>query len=227
MNKKAILLGASGAIGNSLLFLLLENKDYTEVLILVRKELRMQHPKLKQLEVNFDRISDYAAEIRGDVVFCCLGTTKSKTPDQQQYRKIDYQYPLDVARIAMENGAESYHLVSSLGADRNSSVFYTRTKGEVEHDLEAFPYKSIHIYRPSLLEATRKDKRFMEGSIGIIMTVVNPILIGGLRKYRSIKVENVAKAMVRLSLEDKPGVYIHESDDIQKLSEERSSTFGS
>lgn len=219
MNKKAILLGASGAIGNSLLLLLLENKYYAEVLILVRKELKIQHPKLKQLAIDFDKISDYAGEISGDVVFCCLGTTKNKTPDEQQYKKIDYQYPLEVAGIAARNGVQSYHLVSSIGADKNSSVFYTRTKGEVECDLQAIPFKNIHIYRPSLLDATRKDKRFMEGSISIIMQVVNPILIGKWRKYRSINVENVARAMVRASLEDYPGVYIHESDEIQKMSD--------
>jgi uncharacterized protein YbjT (DUF2867 family) len=219
MKKKAIIAGASGAIGNSLLFLLLENKDFAEVLVVVRKELRIQHPKLKQLVINFDQIGDYASEISGDVVFCCLGTTKSKTPDQQRYRIIDYQYPLDIAGIAVKNGTDSFHLISSIGADKNSSVFYTKTKGEVENDLQAFPFRSIHIYRPSLLDATRKDKRFMETSINLLMQIVNPILIAGLRKYRSIKVENVAKVMVDLSLENKPGIFIHESDEIQKLSE--------
>lgn len=220
MEKKAILAGASGAIGNSLLFQLLGNKHYSEVLILVRKELRIQHPKLKQLLVDYDRLSDYAAELKADVVFCCLGTTKSKTPDQEQYRKIDYQYPLDIARITKANGSSGFHLISSIGANKNSSMFYTRTKGEVESGLQQIPFDHIHIYRPSLLDAPRKDKRFMESSMNIMMNVINPVLIGGLRKYRSIKVEDIAKTMIRLSLEDKKGIFIHESDEIQKLSEE-------
>lgn len=217
MEKKAILVGASGSVGNSLLLQLLACKEYSAVLIIVRKELRMQHPKLTQLIIDFDKLSDHAAEIRGDAVFCCLGTTKSKTPNQEQYRKIDYQYPLDVAWIAQTNGAESYHLVSSIGADKNSKVFYTRTKGEVESDLKAVPFKSIHIYRPSALDGPRQETRVLEGVVSAVMYVINPLLIGRLRKYRSIKVETVARAMVRQSLDDQRGVFIHESDKIQQL----------
>ena len=91
---KAILVGASGSIGRSLLQDLLNDTHYTDVLVLVRKKLTVQHPKLNQLVIDFSRLSDYAAEIKGNAVFCCLGTTKSQTPDQQQYRQIDYQYPL-------------------------------------------------------------------------------------------------------------------------------------
>ena len=217
MMKKAILLGATGAIGNILLLQLLENKSYSSVLTVGRKELRMHHPKLTQLVINFDELDNYSAQITGDVVFCCLGTTKSQTPDPQQYRKIDYQYPLDVARTALKNGAESYHLVSSIGADKNSSTFYIKTKGEVEEDLKAIPFKNIHIYRPSMLDTERKDKRFIEGTANVLMHVINPILVGGLKKYRSIKVETVAKVMLKLSLDDKAGIFTHESDEIQEL----------
>ena len=217
MDKKAILIGASGSVGSSLLLQLLACKHYSSVLALVRKELRMHHPKLKQVIVDFDRINDYHAEIKGDVVFSCLGTTKGQTPDQEQYRKIDYQYPLDVGSIAQVNGARSFHLISSIGADKNSKVFYTRTKGEVERDLKAIPFQNIHIYRPSLLDGTRPQKRLVEGVFNAVMTLVNPVLIGGLRKYRSIKVETVARAMIRESLDDKRGIFIHESDQIERL----------
>lgn len=219
MGKKAILLGASGAIGSSLLQQLLNDSNYTEVLALVRKDLNLEHPKLKQLVLNFDELNKYAAEITGDVVFCCLGTTKSQTPDQTQYRKIDYQYPLDVAWIAQTNGAESYHLISSIGANKNSSVFYPRTKGEVESDLKAVPFQSIHIYRPSLLEGERKNPRLIENISIALMHLINPLLSGSWKKYRSIKVSAVAKAMVRQSLTDQREIFIYESDQIQKLSE--------
>lgn len=219
MGKKAILLGASGSIGSSLLQQLLANDNYTEVLALVRKDLNVEHPKLKQLVLNFDELNKYASEITGDVVFCCLGTTKSQTPDRDQYRKIDYQYPLDVAWIAQTNGAESYHLISAIGANKNSSVFYTRTKGEVESDLKAVPFKSIHIYRPSLLDGERKNPRFIEKVSNAIMHVINPLLTGSWKKYRSIKVSAVAKAMVRQSLTAQREIFIYESDQIQELSE--------
>ena len=215
MKRKAILIGASGAIGNSILFQLLENKNYTTVLILVRKELRIQHPKLKQLIIDFDQINNYQKEITGDVVFSCLGTTKRQTPDEQQYRKIDFQYPLEIARIAKTNGIKSFHLVSAIGANKNSGIFYTRIKGELEKDLQNIPFDNIHIYRPSLLDTARKDKRFLEGSMNFLMSIVNPLLLGPLKKYKSIKVETVARAMINYSLTDNKGVFIHESDEIQ------------
>lgn len=217
MKKKAILAGASGAIGSSLLQQLLSSSDYSEVLVLARKNLDIKHPKLTQLVLDFSTLSDHAAQITGNVVFCCLGTTKSQTPDQAQYRKIDYQYPLDLASIALSNGADSYHLVSSIGANQDSSVFYTKTKGEVERDLKAIAYKNIHIYQPSMLVADRGGKRAAEGIGKIIMQLVNPFLFGSLKKYRSIKVEVVAKAMVKESLVDKPGIFVHESDQIQEI----------
>jgi len=217
MSKKAILLGASGLIGNSLLAQLLDNPSYSEVLAIGRKKLNIEHPKLKELIVDFDHIDQYAAGITGDVVFCCLGTTNSKTPDKVQYKKIDYWYPLDIGSIAQNNGATAYHLVSSMGADINSSLFYPKTKGEVERDLKAIPFKSIYIYRPSLLDGNRKEKRNAERIMIGVMRLLNPILIGGLKKYRSIKIETVASAMLKESLTDKKGVFIYPSDQIQAL----------
>jgi uncharacterized protein YbjT (DUF2867 family) len=216
MKKKAILAGASGSIGSSLLQHLLESDAFTEVLILVRKDLGIIHPKLKQLILNFEDINQYAAKITGDVVFCCLGTTKKNTPDEEEYRKIDYQYPLDLAWIAQVNGATGYHMISSIGADKDSNVFYTRTKGEVERDLKAVPFKSLHIYRPSLLNGKRNKKRLAEEIMNLIMWFVNPLLFGRLKKYRSIKVETVACAMLKLALKDDHGVWIHESDEIEE-----------
>lgn len=219
MGKKAILLGASGSIGSHLLQQLLDSDQYSQVLILVRKTPGLHHPKLKELILNFDELSKYSHELRGDVVFCCLGTTKSKTPDKKEYRKIDYQYPLDVAWIAQTNGAESYHLVSSIGANKDSSVFYSRTKGEVERDLKAVPFKNIHIYRPSALDGERKEKRIAETILNAVMKVINPLLSGKFKKYRSIKTSTVARAMLRQSLSDEKDIFIHESDQIQQLGE--------
>lgn len=220
MEKKAVLLGASGLIGESLLEQLLSDIHYKEVLAVGRKKLERQHPKLKQLVVDFDKLNDYASEIHGDVIFCCLGTTKSKTPDQVQYKKIDYQYPLNAAAIAQINGIEQYHLVSALGANPSSSIFYTKTKGEVERDLKALPFKSIHIYQPSLLVGERKENRNMEGMMTVVMQILNPLLFSGLRKYRSIKIEKVARAMLKKSLEDATGTFVYPSDKIEEISNE-------
>jgi uncharacterized protein YbjT (DUF2867 family) len=218
MTSKAIILGASGLIGGQLLDQLLQHPSYSEVLILVRKELAVNHPKLRQLVVNFDNLTSYSSQITGNIVFCCIGTTKSKTPDQTEYRKIDYQYPLDLARIAQANGAESYHLVSAMGADATSSIFYSKTKGEVERDLKTIPFKSIYIYQPSLLVGDRKEKRLMEKIMAKVMDLINPLLGGSLKKYRSIHVKNVAKAMLHESLTGKRGTFIYTSDQVENLS---------
>jgi len=217
MTKKAILLGASGLIGNNLLTQLLNSPAYSEVLTIGRKPLNFEHPKLKELIVDFDHIDQYSSEIKGNVVFCCLGTTNSKTPDKVQYKKIDYQYPLDIGSIAQSNGATAYHLVSSMGADVNSSMFYPKTKGEVERDLKAIPFKSIYIYRPSLLDGNRAEERTAEKIMIRLMRFLNPLLIGGLKKYRSIKIETVASAMLKESLTDKKGVFTYSSDQIEAL----------
>ncbi|KEQ29504.1 hypothetical protein N180_03855 [Pedobacter antarcticus 4BY] len=216
MKKTAIIMGATGSVGTALVRLLLDDPRYSTVLVLLRREMPLSHPKLKQLLISFDKIKDYADQIKGDTVFCCIGTTAAQTPDKNEYRKIDFKYPLDLAWIAQENGATSYHLVSAMGADVTSKVFYSKTKGQLEEELKKIPYESIHIYRPSLLDAKRQQYRFAEDLLNRIMRVVNPLLVGGLKKYRSIKAECVATAMLRYSLEQKKGIFTHKSDQIQK-----------
>lgn len=217
MSKKAILLGATGLIGADLLKKLLSAPIYTEVLVITRKEIRNDNAKLKQLVIDFEDIAKHKSEITGDVVFCCLGTTAKKTPDKTLYKKIDYQYPLDVARIAFNNGAKSYHLVSAMGADANSSIFYNRTKGEIERDLKLIGFEKLNIYQPSLLDGDRKESRFLERMIIGVMRTLNPILVGGLKKYRSIKIEKVANAMIKQANISTQGIHVFPSDEIEKL----------
>jgi uncharacterized protein YbjT (DUF2867 family) len=217
MKKKAILLGASGLIGSNLLQQLLTSDHYAEVLVVVRKALNIQHPKLKQLIVDFNQLQQYAHDLQGDVVFCCLGTTKKKTPDQEQYKKIDYQYPVDIAWMAYTNGATQYHFVSSLGANPNSRIFYSKLKGEAERELKTIPFKALYLYRPSLLDGHRTENRSGEKLMISIMRLINPLLIGPLKRYRSIKIEIVASAMRNKSLEDHHGVFTYPSDEIVKI----------
>ncbi len=211
---KAVLIGATGLIGQNLLMKLLADDNYSEILVISRKRLNVTDPKLREIIINFDELANYSTEITGDVVFCCLGTTIKRTPDLAVYRKIDYQYPLDVARIAFANGAKQYHLVSAMGADVKSRLFYSRTKGEVERDLQQIPFEAIHIYRPALLDGDRKEERVAENIMIGLFRFINPILIGPLKKYRSIKIEKVAEAMLSNSNTHKNGVHIYASDQI-------------
>lgn len=108
-------------------------------------------------------------------------------------------------------------MISAIGANKDSSTFYIRTKGEVERDLKAVPFESIYIYRPSLLDGERKEKRTVEKISNAVMKVINPLLFGGMKKYRSIKVETVANAMIQNSFATKNGIFVYESDQIQEI----------
>jgi uncharacterized protein YbjT (DUF2867 family) len=217
MSKKAIITGASGLIGSKLLTIMLNNADYDEVLVLVRKELPIEHKKLVQLVVDFDKLDDHVAAITGHAVFCCLGSTQKKTPDLAVYRKIDHDYPVNLAQLAKQNGVNQCHLVSAIGANSKSSNFYTKMKGETEDDLQKIGLKCLHIYQPSLLTGDRKESRPMERVFTVIMKVIDPLLIGGLKKYRSIPAQTVASAMFNESLKNDEGVFIHISDKIKLL----------
>lgn len=217
MAKKAIIAGASGLIGGLLLNIILHEHEYDEVLILVRKELPVQHIKLKQLLVDFDRLDRYADLIAGDVIFCCLGSTRKKTPDLKIYRRIDHDYPVHLAQLALKNGIGQYHLVSAIGANAASSNFYTKMKGETEADIKKIGLHCLHIYRPSLLTGDRNEKRRGEGFFAGLMKILDPLLIGGLKKYRSIPAKTVARAMYNESLIKQAGIFIHPSDKIKQL----------
>lgn len=217
MAKKAIIAGASGLIGSELLSLLLSDPVYSEVVALVRKELPVQNKKLVQLILDFDQLADHTAAITGDVIFCCLGSTKKKTPDLSLYRKIDHDYPVLLAQLAVKNNVRQYHLVSALGADLHSDNFYLKMKGETEHDIEDTGLKSLHIYQPSLLTGNRKEFRLGEKIGSAVMKIIDPLLIGNFKKYRSIPAATVARAMYRQSLNHDEGLFIHPSDHIKQL----------
>lgn len=217
MPYKAIIAGASGLVGSSLLQILLDSAEYSEVLVLVRHELPLTHKKLVQLIINYDQLENYRHAISGHALFCCLGSTRKKTPDLADYRKVDFDYPVQLAQIGAANQIAQYHLVSSIGANPASGNFYTRLKGEVEQAVERTAYKSIHIYQPSALVGNRKEFRLLERLALGFMKIINPLLIGKLRKYRSIPASTVARAMYKQSLTTQEGVFVHPSNHIQTL----------
>jgi uncharacterized protein YbjT (DUF2867 family) len=218
MAYKAVIAGASGLVGGDLLQVLLQHDEYDEVLAIVRKELPIKHKKLVQLVINYDKLTEYAGSITGHALFCCLGTTRAKTPALKDYRKIDHNYPLILAQLARQNGVGQYHLVSAIGANSSSINFYSKIKGETEEDIQKVGLDTLHIYQPSLLVGDRKENsRVMEGLLTKVMSVLNPLLIGSLKKYRSIKTSQVAYAMFRKSLDNSKGVVIHTTDKIQEI----------
>ena len=217
MNYKAVIAGASGLVGNLLLEQLLGHPAYAEVSVLVRKKLKVQHPKLKQILVDFDRLGDYQEEINGHALFCCLGTTRSKTPDLKIYRKIDHDYPVQLGKIGAKNSMPQLYLISSLGANASSPFFYPKLKGETEADIKQVEINRICIYQPSLLTGNRQERGIAERFATNLFKLVDPLLIGSLKKYKSISAETVAKAMVNQSLKNGSGIFTYPSDQIKKL----------
>ncbi len=217
MAKKAIIIGASGLIGSKLLSVLLHEPAYTEVITLVRKSLNTYHPKLKEIITDFSNLSEIKEHIKADVIFCCIGTTRAKTPDLSNYRKIDHDIPIEIGKIAVENQVKQYHLVSALGANAQSSNFYSKIKGETEDDLKALNIPAIHIYQPSLLRGQRKEKRVGEKIALVLMQAIDPLLVGSLKKYRSIKTSVIALAMYQQSLKEDQGIFTYPSDIIKEI----------
>ena len=215
--KKAVIAGASGLVGGHLLEIILNDSYYQEVLVLTRKEIPIQHKKLVQLVIDFDKLNLHAEAITGDAIFCCLGSTRKKTPNLSDYRKVDFDYPVKMGEIAKNNGIGQYHLVSSIGANMHSGNFYTKLKGETEYALINLALPCLHIYQPSALTGERKDRGLLEKFVLGIMSVIDPILLGSLKKYRSIAAKTVAQAMYNQSFKAEDGLFIHPSDHIKKL----------
>ncbi len=214
MANKAILAGASGLIGSALLEILLQQPDYDEVVVLIRNLLPVKHPKLNQVQINFNALNNYSSYVAGQALFCCLGSTRKKTPDLRDYTKVDFEYPLQLAEMALANGVEQYHLVSALGANKDAANFYLKMKGSTEEAIKKVGLPALFIYQPSFLTGERKEKRVGEQIFISLMKYINPLLRGPFKKYRSIAAKSIAEAMYKNSLKKQLGVFIYPSDKI-------------
>lgn len=216
MNTTALLFGATGLTGSALLDLLLKEDRIGKVKIFVRKPTGITHPKLTEIIFDFEAM-DKPEEIKGDYLFSCLGTTLKKAGSKAVQQKIDRDYPVKIAQIAAQNGVGKYLMVSSVGADARSGNFYLRTKGEMENGvIEAMTAEKTRIFRPSFLLGDRKESRLGE-KIGIILArLLNPLFVGGIRKYKGIDVVLLSKSMLYTALTGKSGL-IYEYDDFFRM----------
>lgn len=217
MNSSALILGSSGLVGSHLLTLLLDSPHYATVRSLVRRPSGRVHDKLEEHVVDFDRLAASADAVRGNDVFCCLGTTIKVAGSQEAFRKVDLTYVLDAAATAQRNGASRFFVVSSIGASTRSSSFYLRVKGEMEESVARIPYASVGILRPSLLLGERKESRIGERIGAVGMKAASIAMLGPLRKLRPIEAADVAAGMLFLSRTNFTGVRICESDELQEM----------
>ncbi|MFL5744486.1 MAG: NAD(P)H-binding protein [Niastella sp.] len=217
--KTAVVLGATGLIGQHLVQELLQNEFFTKVRILVRRPLTLNHPKADIQVVNFNDEKDIAARIDiGDVIFCCVGTTRKKVKgNKTEYRKVDYDIPIITARLGVQHGFSQFLMVSAIGANPVAANFYLQLKGCIEEDITALPFESIHIFRPSLLLGKREEFRLGERMGGVVIKAVSFLLIGAWRKYKPIQAADVAKSMVAAANREIAGVHMYEYDEMKAL----------
>jgi uncharacterized protein YbjT (DUF2867 family) len=214
----ALLAGATGLVGRSLLDLLLAAPEYDRVITLGRRKLDLTHPKLEQVVVDFAALDQGLGDRRCDDVFCCLGTTIRQAGSRENFRAVDHAAVLALAWAAQRRGARRFFLVSALGADPDSRVFYNRVKGETEEALQVLGFPTLAIFQPGLLLGERERPRLGERLMAAVLWLLEPLLVGRFRKYRAIQAAAVARAMLRASFgRAGQGLLVYPSDEIQDL----------
>jgi len=197
----AIVYGSTGLIGKELVSLLIGSEKYTNIILPVRKgQNTFTSPKIKEIVVNFDTLIDFRENLKADVAFLCLGTTMAKAKSKEAFYKVDFTYSAEAAKLACENGSSHILLVSSLGADTKSMVYYSKVKGETEQYISGLSCEKVSIFRPSLLLGNRTEKRFGEALAIRFFRSFSFLFVGPLRMYKGIEAHDVAKAMLYQSL---------------------------
>lgn len=201
-NKRAIVLGSTGLVGTALVKELVADSEYSEI-VLIRRKKGDVPSKCRELIIDFDDPETYKTQVTGDVLFSAFGTTIAKAGSQEAQRRIDVDYQYNIAQAAAENGVERYALVSALGADQKSRVFYNRIKGELEQEVRKLPFQSITIVRPSVLAGKRKEKRMAERFfiwLGLNVMPYIPIV----RRFRAVRDSQVARIMIHSEKDGAP-----------------------
>ena len=214
--KTALIFGSSGLIGNELFKTILLNNSYDKIKVFVRSIPEVNNPKVEIIKTDFSNLEQYKDKIIGDDCFFCIGTTKKDTPDQDEYRRVEYNIPVDVAKIAKTNSVKSFYYVSSIGANPNASSNYLKNKGQVEGELKNLNFSKLAIIRPSLLIGNRKSFRLGEVIFTPVMNTLTLFAFGSLKKYKPIKIQNVVKAILYISknVSDK---IVFESDELERI----------
>lgn len=216
-NKTAIIIGATGLVGKFCLSYLLNENAYHKVIAISRKPIGFAHPKLDNLVIDFDTLADYQDRLVADDIYCCLGTTINVAGSRAAFKKVDFEYPLTLAQIVKKNGAKQFLLVSAIGADKNSKLFYSAVKGELEEAIKNLNFETAFIFQPSFLKGIRKEFRLAEKIALVLMPFFEILMIGPLKKYKSIDAMVVANGMYLKAQSGIKGVETLSSDQIQAL----------
>lgn len=206
--RSALVVGATGLVGAEIVRQLAADASVDRIVVVSRRPLVDRPPRVEAHVVDFDRLKEHASLFAVDQIFCALGTTIKQAGSQAAFRQVDFEYPLTVARLGLTGGARHFLLVSALGANSESGIFYNRVKGELEDQLRSLGYRSVSIARPSLLLGKREEFRLME-RVGMVIGELVP------GRYRPVHAEAVAKSLVTAAKIDAPGLHIIESEEIR------------
>ncbi len=210
---RVLLAGATGLVGGHCLTRLLADEDIGKVTVFARRALERTHPKLTFHVVNFDHLGDHAEMIDADAALCCLGTTQRAAGSPEAFAKVDHIYVAELARLAVTRRVSRFVLVSAVGADPGSPVFYNRIKGRAETAVSELPFEAVHILRPSLLLGARPEPRPVEDWSKPFVPFWSLFLRGPFSRYRPVAAETVAARMVELAKSAQEGVHIHYFND--------------
>ena len=214
--KTALIFGSSGLVGKNLLSQVINNSNYSKIKIFVRSSPDISDRKIEIINTDFKDLEIIKNLITGDDCFFCIGTTKKKSPDKSEYRRVELDLPKKIAQISKSNNVKSFIFVSSGFADPKNSGDYLKFKGLVEEEIKSLNFEKIGILRPSFLLGNRKENRVGE-KIGIfIFKLLSPIFVGPIKKMKPIHSEKVAKAMIKIANENIKKT-IFESNEISDL----------
>ena len=212
MSRTALLAGATGLVGSHVLQFLLDDPEWSRVVTAGRRTTPQRHDKLEQRVLDLGAIEALGDLPHADDVFCCLGTTIKQAGSQQAFRRVDHDFVVGLARAGIRVGATQFLLVSAIGADPESRIFYSRVKGETETDVRKLPYRAVQIFRPSMLLGERPEFRLGERLAIMASPLLQLALVSRLRRYRPIQASDVARAVVRVAREAPRGPNVFEYD---------------
>ena len=212
MSRTALLAGATGLVGSHVLQFLLDDPEWSGVVTAGRRTTPQRHDKLEQRVLDLGAIEALGDLPHADDVFCCLGTTIKQAGSQQAFRRVDHDFVVGLARAGIRVGATQFLLVSAIGADPESRIFYSRVKGETETDVRKLPYRAVQIFRPSMLLGERPEFRLGERLAIMASPLLQLALVSRLRRYRPIQASDVARAVVRVAREAPRGPNVFEYD---------------
>lgn len=214
--RNALIAGATGLVGKSLLNQLLADDQFEKVVIITRKLIDNKHPKLIQELIDFDSVESLKLGFPIEDVYCALGTTIKTAGSQDAFYKVDFTYVVNLGKWCVENGVKRFLIVSAMGANAKSGIFYNRVKGEMETAVSQLNIPQIQIFRPSLLMGNRSEKRGGEKFAQIIMRGLGFLFAGPLLKYKGIQADVVAKVMIKAAKLDKQEFTVYESGEMQE-----------